>query len=206
MRTKPSKSVYLIGQDYSFGHAVLREAKAVGRAAPDVAVVGDELHPVGRVKGLCALYAVKIKEQRRAGGGHRQLGQRPDPAGQGRPRRGLRGQLLHLLWQRAGRARRHGDAGIGKVVAVADWLPNVPGAQSEAFYQSFRTLSQAAGRLCAHAHAAHDRGPGPVDRAAGTTDVVAVARQMDRPACSWRGRAAPCALPTTSFSKRWRWA
>jgi branched-chain amino acid transport system substrate-binding protein len=31
-----------------------------------------------------------------------------------------------------------GDAGIGKVVAVADWLPNVQTAQSESFYQSFR--------------------------------------------------------------------
>lgn len=31
-----------------------------------------------------------------------------------------------------------GDAGIGKVVAVADWFPNVPTAESEAFYQSFR--------------------------------------------------------------------
>ncbi len=31
-----------------------------------------------------------------------------------------------------------GDAGIGKVLAVADWLPNVPGAQSEAFYRPFR--------------------------------------------------------------------
>jgi branched-chain amino acid transport system substrate-binding protein len=39
-----------------------------------------------------------------------------------------------------------GDAGVGKVVAVADWLPNVPGAQSEAFYRSFRAaLSQAGG-------------------------------------------------------------
>ncbi len=55
------KSVYLIGQDYSFGQAVLREAKkqlAVQR--PDVAIVGDELHPVGRVKDF-APYAVKIK-------------------------------------------------------------------------------------------------------------------------------------------------
>jgi branched-chain amino acid transport system substrate-binding protein len=27
---------------------------------------------------------------------------------------------------------------VGRVIAVADWLPNVPSAQSEAFYQSFR--------------------------------------------------------------------
>ena len=31
-----------------------------------------------------------------------------------------------------------GEAGIGRVVAVADWLPNVQTAPSEAFYQAFR--------------------------------------------------------------------
>src|SRR5690606_21888974 len=31
-----------------------------------------------------------------------------------------------------------GDAGIGRVIAVADWLPNVPTAQSEQFYRAFR--------------------------------------------------------------------
>ena len=58
---KALKSVYLIGQDYSFGQAVLREAKKqLAAQRPDVAVVGDELHPVGRVKDF-APYAVKIK-------------------------------------------------------------------------------------------------------------------------------------------------
>jgi branched-chain amino acid transport system substrate-binding protein len=31
-----------------------------------------------------------------------------------------------------------GDAGVDRVIAVADWMPNVPGRASEAFYQSFR--------------------------------------------------------------------
>ena len=31
-----------------------------------------------------------------------------------------------------------GDGGIGRVLAVADWLPNVPTRESEAFYQAFR--------------------------------------------------------------------
>ncbi|MDB5778281.1 MAG: hypothetical protein JWP93_646, partial [Polaromonas sp.] len=31
-----------------------------------------------------------------------------------------------------------GDAGLGRVIAVADWLPNMPTRESEAFYQSFR--------------------------------------------------------------------
>jgi branched-chain amino acid transport system substrate-binding protein len=31
-----------------------------------------------------------------------------------------------------------GDAGVGKVVAVADWLPNLPTKGSEDFYRAFR--------------------------------------------------------------------
>jgi branched-chain amino acid transport system substrate-binding protein len=48
---KSVKSAYLIGQDYSFGQAVLREAKRqLAEQRPDVAVVGEELHPMGSVK------------------------------------------------------------------------------------------------------------------------------------------------------------
>jgi branched-chain amino acid transport system substrate-binding protein len=43
------KSVYLIGQDYSFGQAVLREArKQLGAQRADVQIAGDELHPLGQ--------------------------------------------------------------------------------------------------------------------------------------------------------------
>ena len=53
--------IYLIGQDYSFGQAVLREARRQLKAQrPDVQIAGDELHPVGRVKDF-APYAAKIK-------------------------------------------------------------------------------------------------------------------------------------------------
>ena len=55
------KSVYLIGQDYSFGQAVLREAKQqLTSLRPDIQISGDELHPMGRVKDFLP-YASKIK-------------------------------------------------------------------------------------------------------------------------------------------------
>jgi len=48
---KSIKSVYLIGQDYSFGQSVLKEARRqITAQRPDVQIVGDELHPLGRVK------------------------------------------------------------------------------------------------------------------------------------------------------------
>ena len=55
------KSVYLIGQDYSFGQAVLREARRqLVLHRPDMRIAGDELHPLLRVKDF-APYAVKIQ-------------------------------------------------------------------------------------------------------------------------------------------------
>ena len=45
------KRVYLINQDYSFGQAVARAARAMlAKKRPDVSIVGDDLHPLGKVK------------------------------------------------------------------------------------------------------------------------------------------------------------
>ena len=92
---------------------------------------------------------------------------------------------------------------------MADWLPNVQTAQSEAFYQSFRqrypkpaddyvhmrmqlmveALAQAIEKA---------RGTDAVPRCAMRWSSVAV--NLQRP-----GRQR-CARPTTSSSSRWSWA
>ena len=52
--------VYIIGQDYSFGKAVADAAvKFLGEKRPDVEIVGNELHPIGKVKDFTP-YARKI--------------------------------------------------------------------------------------------------------------------------------------------------
>ncbi len=54
------KKVYLIGQDYSFGKAVAAAAvKMLGAKRPDIEIVGNELHPIGKVKDFTP-YARKI--------------------------------------------------------------------------------------------------------------------------------------------------
>ena len=132
------KSVYLIGQDYSFGQAVLREAKRqLGQARPDVQVVGDELHPLLRVKDF-APYAAKIK----ASGAHAVLtGNFSNDLTllvKAAKEAGFEGKFYTFYGNALGAPTAIGDAGIGKVIAVADWLPNVQTSQSEAFYKSFR--------------------------------------------------------------------
>ncbi|HEX4987011.1 MAG TPA: branched-chain amino acid ABC transporter substrate-binding protein [Burkholderiales bacterium] len=58
---KGIRKVYLINQDYSFGQAVSRSAKAMLAAKrPDIEIVGDDLHPLGKVKDF-APYIAKIK-------------------------------------------------------------------------------------------------------------------------------------------------
>src|SRR5210317_1111125 len=54
------KKVYVIGQDYSFGKAVSDAAnRFLGEKRPDIEIVGNELHPIGKVKDFTP-YARKI--------------------------------------------------------------------------------------------------------------------------------------------------
>jgi len=55
------KKVYLINQDYSFGKAVAAAAnEMLKKKRPDVQIVGDELHPLGKVQDFTP-YVAKIK-------------------------------------------------------------------------------------------------------------------------------------------------
>ncbi len=58
---KALSKVYLLNQDYAFGQAVSRAAKAMlPKRRPDIQIVGDDLHPLGKVKDF-APYISKIK-------------------------------------------------------------------------------------------------------------------------------------------------
>ena len=61
VKQKGTPTVYLINQDYAFGQAISRSAKEMLAAKrPDIKVVGDDLHPLGKVKDF-APYISKIK-------------------------------------------------------------------------------------------------------------------------------------------------
>ena len=58
---KNIKKVYLINQDYAFGQAISRTAREMlSRKRPDIEIVGDDLHPLGKVKDFSP-YIAKIK-------------------------------------------------------------------------------------------------------------------------------------------------
>ena len=187
---KALQSVYLIGQDYSFGQAVLHEARRqLALQRPDVKIVGDELHPVGRIKDF-APYAVKIKTSGAQAVITGNWGNDLTLLVKAAREVGYTGSFYTFYGNALGAPAAIGDAGIGKVVAVADWMPNVPDAQSAAFYKSFR-----------------ERFPRPQDdyvhmrmqlmiealtkamEAAGSTDAVAVAKQLETVKVSLAGRS-----------------
>ncbi len=58
---KDIKKVYLINQDYAFGHQVRRAARDyLARKRPDVQIVGDEVHPLAKITDF-SQYVAKIK-------------------------------------------------------------------------------------------------------------------------------------------------
>ncbi|MEJ7686809.1 MAG: branched-chain amino acid ABC transporter substrate-binding protein [Variovorax sp.] len=132
------KRVYLIGQDYSFGQAVLRESKRqLGVHRPDVQIAGEELHPIGRVKDF-APYASKILASGAQAVVTGNWGNDLTLLVKAAREAGFNGTFYTFYGNALGAPAAIGDAGIGRVVAVADWLPNVQTKQSEAFYRSFR--------------------------------------------------------------------
>ncbi len=135
---KQLKNIYLIGQDYSFGQAVLREGRnQLVALRPDIKIVGEELHPMARVKDFLP-YAAKIK----ASGAQAVLtgnwGNDLTLLVKAAREVGFEGTFYTFYGNALGAPAAMGEAGIGKVIAVADWFPNVPTRESEAFYQSFR--------------------------------------------------------------------
>lgn len=59
-RDEAIKKVYIIGQDYSFGKAVAAAAVSnIEKKMPNTEIVGNELHPIGKVKDFTP-YARKI--------------------------------------------------------------------------------------------------------------------------------------------------
>ncbi|GAA0791931.1 branched-chain amino acid ABC transporter substrate-binding protein [Cupriavidus gilardii] len=132
------RRVYLIAQDYSFGHQVSRLARDMLAAKrPDVKIVGDEFHPIGKIKDF-APYIAKIKASGAdaviSGNWGNDLTLMVKAAREG----GLGAKFYTFYGNGLGAPAAMGDAGVGRVLAVAEWHPNVGGAASDAFYQAFR--------------------------------------------------------------------
>ncbi|MCX4165497.1 branched-chain amino acid ABC transporter substrate-binding protein [Paraburkholderia megapolitana] len=138
------KKVYLLNQDYSFGHDVSRLARtALAAKRPDIAVVGDEFHPIGRVKDF-APYIAKI----RASGADAVItgnwGNDLTLLVKAAREQGLDTRFYTFYGNSLGAPAALGDAGVKRVLAVADWHPNAGGTASDAWYRAYRARFPAA--------------------------------------------------------------
>ena len=183
------KSAYLIGQDYSFGQAVLREARRqLGVQRPDVQIVGDELHPMGRVKDFLP-YAAKIKASGAQAVITGNWGNDLTLLVKAAREAGYEGKFYTFYGNALGAPAAIGEAGLGRVIAVADWLPNVPGEASAQFYKSFRQRFPKPSEDYVHLRMQLmiEALAQAVEKAGGT-DPVAVALQLEKARVSIAGQ------------------
>jgi branched-chain amino acid transport system substrate-binding protein len=184
------KSAYLIGQDYSFGQAVLREARRqLGVLRPDVQIAGDELHPLGRVKDFLP-YVVKIQQSGAQAVITGNWGNDLTLLVKAARDVGFEGKFYTFYGNALGAPAAIGDAGIGRIVAVADWLPNVPTRQSEAFYQAFRRRFPKPADDYVHMRMQLmvEALAQAIERAQGATDLIAVGAMLERSAVELNGQ------------------
>lgn len=132
-----AKKIYLIGQDYSFGRQTAKAARNMLEAKrPDIAIVGDELHPIGKIKDFSP-YVAKIRASGADSIVTGNWGNDLTLLVKAAREAGLDAKFYTFYGNGLGAPAAIGDAGVGRVRAVAEWHPNAGGAASDAFYQAF---------------------------------------------------------------------
>jgi branched-chain amino acid transport system substrate-binding protein len=132
------RKVYLINQNYSFGQAVSRAAKAdLKRKRPDIEIVGDDLHPLGQVKDF-APYVAKIK----ASGADTVItgnwGNDMSLLVKSAREAGLNVTFYTYYAGFAGVPTAVGEAGVDRMKQITEWHTNVPSKELERVNAEFK--------------------------------------------------------------------
>src|SRR5258706_7965352 len=137
-KEKSTKKIYLINQDYAYGQSVSRVAKEmIGRKRPDIQIVGDELHPTGKVKDFSP-YIAKIKSSGAdtvlSGNWGSDLALLIKAAEEA----GLQATFYTNYAYLIGTPKAFGASGADRVRTVASWFPNLPGSPLEKNYLDYK--------------------------------------------------------------------
>jgi len=135
------RKVYIIGQDYSFGKAVADAAVAfLGEKRPDIEIVGNELHPIGKVKDFTP-YATKIA----ASGADAVITGNwgVDMVGLGKAiiETGLDVPIFTFYAAHDGITATFGEKGLGRIRVVHEGAFNPPSPEFQAFNQAFKAAN-----------------------------------------------------------------
>lgn len=119
------KRVFLINQDYVWGHSVAVDARQlIAARRPEIRIVGDDLHPIGKVKDF-APYIAKIKAVKAdamvTGNWGNDLALLIKSAEEG----GFSGRIFAPLAGLTGTPTMIGRAGAGRVAAALFWHENI---------------------------------------------------------------------------------
>jgi branched-chain amino acid transport system substrate-binding protein len=174
------KKIYVIGQDYSFGKAVASAAVSMlGAKRPDIEIVGNELHPIGKVKDFTP-YARKIVS---SGADAMITGNwGSDMVGLGKAviENGFEGPVYTYYGAGSGITAAIGESGKGRIRLIAEGQINPPASdEAVAVYKAYKVkhpdgnidqprIFNVVGML-----AKAIEGAGTAD------DVVAVAKQLE---------------------------
>ena len=133
------KKVYIIGQDYSFGKAVAAAAvRFIGEKRPDIEIVGNELHPIGKVKDFTP-YSRKIVASEAdaiitGNWGADMLG-----LGKSVLENGYNGPIFTYYAAADGITAAFGETGEGSLRLVAEGQINPPANdKAAAYYEAFK--------------------------------------------------------------------
>ncbi|HTO96186.1 MAG TPA: branched-chain amino acid ABC transporter substrate-binding protein [Myxococcales bacterium] len=135
---KEIKKVYIIGQDYSFGHQVSKTAKELLKEKlPQAQLVGDELHPLAKVKDF-APYVAKIQASGAdtviTGNWGSDLALLIRAANDA----GLKASFYTFYAGVVGAPTAIGEAGVGRVKVVAYYGPGAAGPKEVEYIQAFK--------------------------------------------------------------------
>ena len=132
------RKVFLIGQDYSFGQHVLRKSREmIAAKRPDIEIVGEQLHPLGKIKDFMP-YAARIRASGAQAVVTGNWGNDLTLLVKAVRELGLPVRFYTFYGNALGVPAALGAAGVGSVIAVAEWHPNLGDRASDAFYAAFR--------------------------------------------------------------------
>ncbi|MEO8004719.1 MAG: branched-chain amino acid ABC transporter substrate-binding protein [Betaproteobacteria bacterium] len=131
--------VYLINQDYAQGQAVSRAARALLKSKrPDIEIVGDDLHPIGKVKDFSP-YVAKIK----ASGADTILtgswGSDLSLLIRAGKEAGLATDYYALYAYIPGSPTAIGESGVNRVKTLSAWQLNLPANKLEKFATEYKS-------------------------------------------------------------------
>ncbi|MDZ4253147.1 MAG: branched-chain amino acid ABC transporter substrate-binding protein [Sulfuritalea sp.] len=134
---KKIKKVFIIGQDYAHGHQVARAAKEMlAKKRADIKIVGEDLHPIGRVKDFSP-YVAKIK----ASGADTVItgnwGNDLSLLIKAAKDAGLDARFFTYYAGGLGTPQAMGASGENKVIQLTEWHMNVPTKSTEQFALDF---------------------------------------------------------------------